>query len=325
MKSISAVRGLRAALFLFATCVASSTWAAFPDKPVKIVVPFAAGGATDVVGRALGQRLGQIWKQPVVIENRPGAGGNIGADVVAKAAPDGYTLLLASPAEVAINEFIYKDMPFDPRKDLVPVSKVASAPLILLVHPSVPAKTVPELIAWLKENKDGTPYASSGTGGPQHLAAEQFRVLTHTNLIHVPYKGGAPATTDLLGGQVKMFFGGLPPSLPHIKSGRLRAIAVSTKDASTLLEGVPPVAATVPGFDFENWQGMFAPAGTPAAIVAKIAEDIAQVSADPAYKQQLVSSGAGPAPLTPAAFAAFVDGERRKYSELAKVSGAKAD
>jgi Uncharacterized protein conserved in bacteria len=298
---------------------------AWPEKPVKIVVPFAAGGATDVVARALGQRLGAIWKQPVVIENRPGAGGNIGADVVAKAAPDGYTLLLASPAEVAINEFLYKDMPFDAKKDLAPVSKVASAPLVLLVHPSVPAATVPELIAFLKAHPEGTPYASSGTGGPQHLAGEQFRVLTQTNLVHVPYKGGAPATTDLLGGQVKMFFGGLPPSLPHIKSGRLRAIAVSTKEASPLLEGVPPVASTVPGFDIENWQGMFAPAATPPAIVSRIAEDIAHVSKETAYHDQLVASGAGPAPLAPAAFAAFVDAERRKYSELVKISGAKAD
>jgi len=189
----------------------------------------------------------------------------------------------------------------------------------------VPAKTVPELIAFLKAHPEGTPYASSGTGGPQHLAGEQFRVLTQTSLVHVPYKGGAPATTDLLGGQVKMFFGGLPPSLPHIKSGRLRAIAVSTKDASPLLEGVPPVAATVPGFDIENWQGMFAPAGTPQAIVARIAQDIGDVSRDSAYHDQLVASGAGPAPMTPAAFAAFVDAERKKYSELVKISGAKAD
>lgn len=319
------MRWLRTVSCTIAAAAATLSLAAWPDKPVKIVVPFAAGGATDIVARALGQRLGVLWKQPVVIEDRPGAGGNIGADVVAKAAPDGYTLLLASPAEVAINEFLYKDMPFDAKKDLVPVSKVASAPLVLLVNPSVPAKTVPELIAYLKAHPEGTPYASSGTGGPQHLAAEQFRVLTSTNLMHVPYKGGAPATTDLLGGQVKMFFGGLPPSLPHIKSGRLRALAVSTKDPSSLLEGVPPVAATVPGFDIENWQGMFAPAATPGDVVARIAQDIARVSKDPDYKRLLESSGAGPAPLPPAEFARFVDGERRKYGELVKISGAKAD
>jgi tripartite-type tricarboxylate transporter receptor subunit TctC len=322
---MSMMRWLRSASCAVAAFVAAVSMAAWPEKPVKIVVPFAAGGATDVVGRALAQRLAGRWKQPVVVENRPGAGGHIGADLVAKAPADGYTLLLASAAEVAINEFLYKDMPFDPRKDLVPVSKVASAPLVLLVHPSVPAKTVPELVAFLKEHAEGTPYASSGTGGPQHLAAEQFRVFTGTNMIHIPYKGGAPATTDLLGGQVKMFFGGLPPSLPHIKSGRLRAIAVSTKDASSLLEGVPPVSATVPGFDIENWQGMFAPAGTPGAVVAHIAADIAQVAKDGAFREQLVASGAAPSPLAPAEFAAFVEAERRKYSELVKLSGAKAD
>jgi tripartite-type tricarboxylate transporter receptor subunit TctC len=316
---------LRGALGVAAVVLSLVANAAFPEKPVKIVVPFAPGGATDVVARALGQRLGEIWKQPVVIENRPGAGGNIGADLVTKAPADGYTLLLASPAEVVINAFLYKDMPFDPVKDLAPVSKVASAPLVLLVHPSIPAKTVPELIAFLKEHKEGTPYASSGTGGPQHLAAEQFRVLTGTNMIHVPYKGGAPAIVDLVGGQVRIFFSGLPPALPHIQSGRVRAIGVSTREASSLMEGVPPVAATVPGFDFENWQGLFAPAATPVAVVNQIAADIAQVSQDKGYRDQLVASGAAPAPLAPAAFAAFLDAERRKYSQLVKASGARAD
>ena len=298
---------------------------AWPDKPVRIVVPFAAGGATDVVARLLGQRLSQDWKQPVIVDNRPGAGGNIGADVVAKSAPDGYTLLLASPAEVAINPFLYAQMPFDPEKDLLPVSKVASAPLVLVVHPSVPAKTVPELIAFLKENKEGTPYASSGTGGPQHLAAEQFRMLTGTNLIHVPYKGGAPAITDLLGGQVRIFFSGLPPALPHIQAGRLRALAVSTKEPSSLMEGVPTVAATVPGFDIENWQGVFAPAGTPPPIVAQIAGDIARIAADKGFRDQLVAQGAAPAALGPAPFAVFLAAERVKYGQLVKASGAKAN
>ena len=318
---LPAIRFLLAALCAFAP----AALAAWPERPVKIVVPFAAGGATDVVARALGQRLSQAWKQPVVIDNRPGAGGNIGADLVAKAAPDGYTLLLASPAEVAINPFLYKSMSFDPQKDLAPVSKVASAPLALLVHPSVPAKTVSELVAYLKAHPEGTPYASSGTGGPQHLAMEQFRVLTGTNLIHVPYKGGAPAITDLVGGQVQLFFSGLPPALAHIQAGRLRAIAVSTKDPSGLMPGVPPVSATVPGFDIENWQGMFAPAGTPPAMIAEVAGEIARISKDKAFHDQLVASGAAPAPLGPAEFAAFLDAERRKYERLVRLSGAKAD
>ena len=311
-------------LAALAAAFACATAHAFPDKAVRIIVPFPPGGATDVVARSLGQRLSALWKQPVVIENKAGAGGNIGADAVAKAEPDGYTLLLASPAEVAINPFLYKSMTFDPEKDLVPVSKAATAPLVLVVHPSVPAKTLPELIAWLKSRKDGTPYASSGTGGPQHLAGESFRVMTGTNLIHVPYKGGAPAITDLLGGQVSMFFAGLPPALPHIKAGKLRAIAVTTTQPSALIPGVPTVDSVVPGFDFENWQGVFAPRGTPDAIVQQIARDMATVS-DAALADQLARQGAAPAPSSPAEFAAFVQKERRKYSELVKMSGAKVD
>ena len=297
---------------------------AFPDKIVHIIVPFPPGGATDVVARSIGQRLGVLWKQQVIVENRSGAGGNIGADVVAKSEPDGHTLLLASPAEVAINQFLYKSMSYDPEKDLVPVTKAASAPLVLVVHPSVPAKTLPELIAWLKSRKEGTPYASSGTGGPQHLAGESFRVLTGTNLIHVPYKGGAPAITDLLGGQVLMFFSGLPPALPHIKADKLRAIAITTAQPSPLIPGVPTVDSVVQGFDFENWQGVFAPRGTPEAIVSQIARDIASV-ADSALAEQLSKQGAAPAPTTPAEFAAFVQRERKKYGELVKASGAKVD
>jgi tripartite-type tricarboxylate transporter receptor subunit TctC len=319
--TVKAVKAIAAAIA--AACLALPAHA-FPEKTVRIVVPFAPGGATDVVARALGQRLSAIWKQQVIIENKPGAGGNIGADAVAKAAPDGHTLLLASPAEVAINQFLYKAMPYDPERDLVPVTKAASAPLVLVVHPSVPANTLTELIAWLKAQKEGTPYASSGTGGPQHLAGESFRTMTGTNLVHVPYKGGAPAITDLLGGQVRMFFAGLPPAKAHIASGRIRALAITTTEPSALIPGVPTVASVLPGFDFENWQGVFAPKGTPDAIVAQIAKDIASV-ADKALGEQLAAQGAAPAPMAPAEFAAFVQKERRKYGELAKASGAKAD
>jgi tripartite-type tricarboxylate transporter receptor subunit TctC len=315
------VRLFVAMVLLFGATLAHAAW---PEKPVKIIVPFAPGGATDVVARALGQRLSQAWGQPVVIENRTGAGGNIGADLVAKASPDGYTLLMASPAEVAINQFLYTEMPFDPEKDLVAVTKVASAPLALVVHPSIPATTVKELIAFLKANP-GTPYASSGTGGPQHLAAEQFRMLTGTDMVHVPYKGGAPAITDLLGGQVRVFFSGLPPAIAHIQAGRLRVLAVSTREPSSLMEGVPTVAATVPGFDFENWQGLFAPAATPVAVVNQIAAEVARISQDKSFSDQLRAQGAAPAPASPAQSAAFVDAERRKYRELVKASGAKAN
>ena len=320
---LKALRAITAAAAVVAGTLGASH-AGYPDRPVRIIVPFAPGGATDVVARALGERLGALWKQQVVIDNRPGAGGNIGADAVAKADPDGYTLLLSSPAEVAINEFLYKSMPYRPETDLVPVTKAASGPLVLVVHPSVPANTLPELIAWLKSRKEGTPYASSGTGGPQHLAAESFRTITRTNLIHVPYKGGAPAIMDLVGGQVLLFFAGLPPALPQIGAGKLRAIAITTRKPSPLIRGVPTIDSMLPGFDFENWQGVFAPKGTPPAIVAQIAMDIASVS-DESLAARLAAQGAAPAPMAPAQFGVFVQKERHKYEALVKASGAKAD
>ena len=321
--NLRAMKALGAAIAA-AACIAAGPAHAFPEKTVRIVVPFAPGGATDVVARALAARLGPIWKQQVIVENKPGAGGNIGADTVAKAAPDGHTLLLASPAEVAITQFLYRSMPYDPERDLVPVTKAASAPLVLVVHPSVPARTLGELIEWLKAQKEGTPYASSGTGGPQHLAGESFRTMTGTHLVHVPYKGGAPAITDWLGGQVRMFFAGLPPAKPHIAAGKLRALAITTTQPSALIPDVPTVASMLPGFDFENWQGVFAPKGTPDAIVAQIARDIGAV-ADKALAEQLAAQGAAPAPMSPADFAAFVQKERKKYGDLVKASGAKAD
>lgn len=300
--------------------------AEYPEKLVRIIVAFPPGGATDVVARALGSRLSQLWSQRVIVENKPGAGGNIGADYVAKSPADGYTLLLASPAEIVINPYLYAHMPFDPTKDLAPVTKVTSAPLVLVLNPSVPAKSVAELIEYLKSQKQGTTFASSGTGGPQHLAGEQFRLLTGTNLIHVPYKGGAPAIADLLGGQVQMFFSGLPPALPHIRAGKIRAVAVTTAKRSSLLPQVPSLEESgLPGFDIENWQGVFVPASTPVPIVAKIARDIAGVAANKAFAELLAAQGATPSTLSPTDFATFMREESRKFSRLVKESGARAD
>jgi tripartite-type tricarboxylate transporter receptor subunit TctC len=300
--------------------------AAYPDKPVRVIVPFAPGGATDVVARSLATRLSQIWNQPVVVENKPGAGGNIGADTVAKAPADGYTVLLASPAEIVINPHLYAHMPYDPAKDLAPVTKIAAAPLVLVVHPSVPAHNVAELIAWIKSQKGGVSYASAGTGGPQHLAAEQFRLMTGTNLVHVPYKGGAPAVNDLLAGQVPMFFAGLPPALPHIKAGTLRALAVTTSARWPSLPDVPTVAESgLPGFNIENWQGIFVPAGTPPDIVAKLARDIAAVASEKEFADRLTAQGAAPATMSPADFTVYVRAENAKYGRLVKESGAKVE
>ncbi len=186
----------------------------YPDKPVKIIVPFPPGGATDVVGRALAVRLSQLWKQQVIVENKPGAGGNIGADLVAKAPPDGYTLLLASPAEITINPYLYPQMPFDPSRDFIPVARVASSPLVLVVNSKSAVKSMPELLQMIKTQGSKVNYASSGSGGPQHLAGELFQLMASVSMTHIPYKGGAPAITDLLGGQVDLFFAGIPPALP---------------------------------------------------------------------------------------------------------------
>ena len=320
----------RGATFLFTAFLAASlarpAMAAYPEKPVHLVAPFAAGGATDAVARSLGQRLSKIWGQPVIVDNRPGAGGNLGADLVAKSAPDGYTLLVSSPAEVAINPFLYAKMPFDPAKDLIAVTKVATAPLVLVVNAKSPARSVAELVQYIKSRKGAANYASSGSGGPQHLAGEWFRSMSGTEMTHVPYKGGNPATNDLLGGQVDMFFSGLPPALPHIKAGTLRALAVTTAQRSPLLPGVPTVVESgYPGFAMENWQGVFAPAGTPPAVVAKIAQDIATIAADKEFIAQLSAQGAVPEAMKPAEFASFVGEERLKFARLVKESGAKID
>jgi tripartite-type tricarboxylate transporter receptor subunit TctC len=305
---------------------APAVFAAYPEKPIRLIVPFPAGGATDVVARALGLRLGQMLKQPVLVENRAGAGGNLGADLVAKSAADGYTVLVASPAEVAINEYLYAKMAYDPAKDLAPVAKLASAPLALVVNSSSPADSVQGLVRFIRSRPNGVNFASSGTGGPQHLAAEQFRLMSGTKMTHVPYKGGAPAMTDLLGGQVDLFFSGLPPAMAHIQAGKLRVLGVTTAQRSPLLPQAPTIAEQgFAGFDIENWQGVFVPAATPSAVVEQLARAIGEISADKAFADQLQAQGASPAFLGPKAFGDFVAAERQKYARLVRESGAKAD
>jgi tripartite-type tricarboxylate transporter receptor subunit TctC len=267
-----------------------------------------------------------MWNQQVVVENRPGAGGNIGADVVAKAAPDGYTLLMASPAEVAINPHIFPTMPFDPIKDLAPVSKVATAPLVLVVNPAVPVHSVAELITYAKARNGQLDYASSGTGGPQHLAAERLKMDTGIKMTHVPYKGGAPAITDLLGGQVQLFFSGVPPALGQIKAGKLRALAVTSRNRFALMPDVPTmIEGGVANFVVDNWQGIFAPAKTPAPVIDQLNRDINTVLKDPEFRQSLAPQGAEPSGGSVAQFKAFVADEDRSYAQLIKAAGVRAD
>lgn len=317
---------------LLLTLFVAGLWSAevlaqpYPSKAVRIIVPFPPGGATDVVARTLGSRLSQLWKYPVVVENKPGAGGNIGADLVAKSAADGYTLLLASPAEVAINPYLYSKMPFDPTRDLTPIIRVASAPLVLTVNGKTGFRKPQDLVKESTVNTRGLSYASSGTGGPQHLAGELFRLMSKGSFVHIPYKGGAPAIADLLGEQVDFFFAGVPPALPHINSGRLRAIAVTTEARSSLLPSIPTLSESgYPGFHIENWQGLFAPSGTPQKVIDQIAADCQSVMSEKSFGETLSANGASPAVLMPREFASFVKSENQKFSRLVKESGAKAD
>jgi tripartite-type tricarboxylate transporter receptor subunit TctC len=302
------------------------TFAAYPDKPVRLVVPFAPGGATDVVGRALALGLNQLWKQQVVVDNKPGAGGNIGADIVAKSIPDGYTLLLSSPAEVAINPSLYLKMPYDASKDLLPVIKVGSAPLVLVVNSKSNIKNLEELEKFIKEKNGKVNFASSGTGGPQHLAGELFKSMSGLLMTHIPYKGGAPAITDLLGGQVDIFFAGLPPALPHIASGKLLPIGVTSLKRTSLLPNVPTIAESgFPNFNIENWQGIFVANGTPSNIIDQLAKDIAVVMKDKKFEESLQSQGVMTDQMNPVEFTSFVQSESKKYNKLIKESGIKAD
>jgi len=303
------------------SAVSASAGAAYPEQAVKIIVGFPAGGATDVIARVLGAELSKIWDQTVVVENRTGAGGNIAAAYVAKANKDGYTLLMSSPAETVINPLLYPEMQYDAQKDLAPVSQAGSAPLLLVAHPSVPAKDARGLIDYIRKNSGKVSYASSGTGGPQHLAAELFKLMTNTKILHVPYKGGAPAITDLVGGQVQIFFAGLPPALPFVKSGKANALAVTTKSRSELAPEIPSLEESgLHGFDIQNWQGVFAPAGTPQTVINKISADIATALSSEAVRKTLAGQGISAAPSNPNDFKAFVDNERRKYADIIKAA-----
>lgn len=319
-------RSLKVLILTVLLGFAHNALALYPDKPVRLIIPFAPGGATDLVGRALAVRLTTIWGQQVLVENKPGAGGNIGADIVAKSTPDGYTLLLASPAEVAINPSLYSQMPYDSAIDLVPVAKVASAPLVLVVNSQSPIKSMQELIQYIKLKNGAVNFASSGTGGPQHLAGELFKSMASVSMTHIPYKGGAPAITDLLGGQVDLFFAGLPPALPHINSGKLRALGVTTQKRSPLLANVPTISESgFIGFNIENWQGIFVPAKTNSKIINQLSRDIERVISDKSFDETLSAQGASPYFLKPKDFAVFVQSETQKYGKLVKESGAKAD
>jgi tripartite-type tricarboxylate transporter receptor subunit TctC len=298
----------------------------YPTRPIRLVVPFPAGGTTDILARAVAQKLTDAWGQSVVVDNRPGAGGNIGSELVAKAAPDGYTLLMGTVGTHAINPSLYSHMPYDHVKDFAPVILVAGVPNVLVVNPSLPVNSVQELIAYAKANPGKLNFASSGSGTSIHLSGELFKVLTGVQITHVPYKGSAPALTDLMGGQVQLMFDNLPSSLGFIKAGKLRALAVTSTARAAALPDVPTMQeAGVPGFEASSWFGVLAPAGTPRDIVTKLDAEIAKWLATSEAREKLAAQGAIAAGGSPEDFARHIAAETTKWAKVVKASGAKVD
>ncbi len=296
---------------------------AFPNKPITVVVPFPAGGISDNVTRRLNIELAASLGQTFVVENRAGAGGSIGAALVARARPDGYTLLTAFDTH-AVNPLLYK-LSFDSEKDLKPIVLIATSPLVLVVHPSVQAKSLGELVALAKAQPDGLNYASTGAGSSNHLTTELFKSTSGTRMNHVPYKGGAPAISDLLGGQVQVMFVSVTSVLAHIRAGKMRALAVTSKERIPALPDVPPVSDTYPGFEAASWLGLLAPAGIPADIVARLNGEVNTALKSPAFRQFLDEQSLKPAGGTPEQFAAFMKGETRKWAEVIKRQNIRVD
>jgi tripartite-type tricarboxylate transporter receptor subunit TctC len=299
---------------------------AFPTKALTMVVPFSPGGTTDILARVVGQFMSKDLGQPVIVDNRPGAGGNIGAQMVARAAPDGYTLLMGTVGTHAINQSLYKKLAFDPIKDFAPVSRVALVPNLLVANPSQPYKTVKELIAYAKANPGKVSFASSGSGTSIHLSGEMFQQMAKVDMQHIPYKGSAPALTDLLGGQTAIMFDNMPSVIGHVRAGKLRPIAVTTPQRSPALPDVPTIAESgVPGYSATSWFGILVPAGTPGPVVARLNASILKALADPEVKKKLAEQGAEPHGEKPEQFAEFIRSETAKWGQTVKVSGATAD
>jgi tripartite-type tricarboxylate transporter receptor subunit TctC len=297
----------------------------YPSKAIRIVVPFPAGGTSDILARAVGQKLTEEWKQPVIIDNRPGASANIGAELVVKSPPDGYTLLLASTIHT-INPSLYSKLGYDPVRDFTPVTLIAATSQVLAVHPSLPVKTVKELVADAKKRPGQINYSSGGNGSQPHLTAELFKARTGIDILHVPYKGAPPAMNDLLAGHVALSFATAPSAVPHAKSGRLRALAVSTAKRISALPDVPTIDESgVPGFEASGSNGLVGPAGMPAAVVEKLNTTVIRIVKEPAMSRFLSEQGADPYTTTPTEYAAYIKAEVAKWAKAVKDSGARVD
>jgi tripartite-type tricarboxylate transporter receptor subunit TctC len=295
--------------------------AAWPEKSVKIVVPFAAGGATDIVARLLGQKLSEAWGQSVVVENKPGAGGNIGADLVAKSPNDGYTLLMTSGSIVTANPHMYKALTYDPARDLVGITNVATGPQVIAVAASAPYKDLKELIAYAKANPKKVNFGSAGIGTQTHLAAENFAHSAGVDLTHVPYKGESAAITDLMGGQIQLVTPNLGAAVQHIQQGRLRALAVTSSSRNAQLPDVPAASEVLPGFENAGWFGLRAPAGTPREVIDRVQKDSAKILLSEDFKAKLAQQGMVPVANTPADFAAAIRDESSRWAKVIRERG----
>lgn len=317
---------LACAIVLAAAATPQATAQSFPSRPVKLVIPFPPGGSLDNVGRLIAQKLSETWGQQVVIENKPGAGGNIGADSVAKSPSDGYTVVMGALSTHAVNPSLYAKMPYDAARDFAPISLVAITPNVLIVNAATPVHSVKDMVAWAKANPGRTNFGSGSNGSAGHLAGELFKLETGTDVAHIPYKGGAPALQALLAGDTQFMFDNLANAMAQVKGGKVRAIAVTTAQRSKLAPELPTMAeAGLPGFDISTWFGLLAPAGTPPDVVAKWNADVVKVLNAPDVREKMLAQGAEPAPTTPAEFAAFIAKEREKYARIVKASGAKVD
>jgi tripartite-type tricarboxylate transporter receptor subunit TctC len=297
----------------------------YPSRPVTLVVPFPAGGSTDLVARLVAPGMAGRLGRQVVVENRGGAGGNVGSAAAARADPDGYTILMGTVATHALNPALYKKMPYDPVEDFAPISLLALIPNVLVVNPDFPATNVRELIDLLKASPGGYGYASAGNGTPSHLSGELFKSMAGVDMVHVPYKGAGPALVDVMGGHVPIMFDNLPPSLEHIRAGALRGLAVTTKERAPAVPGLPAVAETLPGYETYSWNALFAPAGTPGPIVRRLHGAAVAAVGDPAVAAALGDLGATPVGSTPGELAAHVGAELAKWAPIVKASGAQLD